>query len=273
MPATSPILVVMIAAVRKAARKLVRDFGEVEQLQVSLKGPADFVSQADIQTEKILHEELSRARPDFSFLLEEGGVITGKDPNNYWIIDPLDGTINFLHGLPHFAISIAHESSGVLNAGVIYDPIRDEMFQAERGNGAFLNDHRLRVSARRTLEDSVLATGIPCLGHDHGPACLDMLSAAMGACAGVRRFGAATLDLAYVAAGRYEGFWETGLKPWDLAAGILLVREAGGMVSDLKGGKTMMKCGDIIATNDLLDQPITRLLRDATGKKGKQGKG
>ena len=272
MATMSPILTVIIAAARMAARKLVRDFGEVEQLQVSLKGPADFVSQADIQAEKTLHAELSRARPDFGFLMEESGTIAGKDPDNRWIIDPLDGTINFLHGLPHFAISIAHESNGILNAGVIYDPVRDEMFRAERGQGAFLNDRRLRVSARRALENSVLATGIPCLGRDRHPAYLEMLSAVMDTCAGVRRFGSAALDLAYVAAGRYEGLWETGLKPWDMAAGILLVREAGGMVSDLKGGATMMESGNIIATNDLLDQPISRLLRDAIGKKGKPDK-
>jgi myo-inositol-1(or 4)-monophosphatase len=272
VPVTSPILTVMIAAARKAARKLVRDFGEVEQLQVSLKGPADFVSQADIQAEKTLHAELSRARPDFGFLMEEGGAIAGQDPDNRWIIDPLDGTINFLHGLPHFAISIAHESGGVLNAGIIYDPVRDEMFRGERGKGAFLNDRRLRVSVRRALENSVLATGIPCLGRDPHPAYLHMLDAVMGACVGVRRCGSAALDLAYVAAGRYEGFWEIGLKPWDLAAGILLVREAGGMVSDLEGGETMMESGDILATNDLLDQPIAHLLRDAIGKKENPGR-
>ena len=267
MSTISPILTVMVAAARKAARKLVRDFGEVEQLQVSLKGPADFVSKADIQAEKTLREELSRARQDFGFLLEEGGLIAGNDTDNRWIIDPLDGTMNFLHGLPHFAISIAHESNGVLNAGIVYDPVRDEMFRAERGKGAFLNDRRLRVSARQALENSVLATGIPCLGRDPHPAYLDMLSAVMENCAGVRRFGSAALDLAYVAAGRYEGFWETGLESWDIAAGIILVREAGGMVSDLKGGGTMMESGDIIATNYLLDQPIVRLLRDSVGKK------
>lgn len=235
MPPPSPIVNVMTGAARKAARGLIRDFGEVEQLQVSLKGPADFVSSADIKAERVLQRELGRARPNFGFLLEESGDIEGGDKANRWVVDPLDGTLNFLHGLPHFAISIAHERMGEVVAGLIYDPLRDEMFIAEKGQGAFVNDRRLRVSARRKLSEAVLATGIPCLGRGRHPA--------------------------YVAAGRFEGFWEIGLKRWDIAAGILLVREAGGVVSEVDGGGNVLESGNVLATNDFLNQPIAGLLR------------
>src|SRR5689334_12091471 len=237
MTPRSALLNVMTKAVDKAARGLKRDFGEVEQLQVSTKGPSDFVSNADLKADRILREELAKARPGFSFLTEESGTIAGSDTEHRWIIDPLDGTTNFLHGLPHFAISVALEKSGDIVAGVIYDPIKNEMFVAEKGGGAFLNDRRIRVSARTSLGESMLATGIPFRGHGDRDSVVKQLHAAMRETAGVRRFGAAALDLAYVAAGRYEGFWEEDLSPWDVAAGILLVREAGGYVSDLKGGQ------------------------------------
>ncbi len=262
MALRSPNINVMVAAARKAARGLVRDFGEVEQLQVSMKGTSDFVSSADLRTEKILRQELKKARPDFGFLLEEGGEIdAGKSQR--WIIDPLDGTTNFLHGIPHFAISIGLEREGELIAGVIYQPLTDEMFAAEKGAGAFVNEHRLRVSARRKLEDAVLTTGIPHLGRGDHKLFLKQLGAAMGAVAGLRRFGAACLDLAYVAAGRCEGFWEMGLKPWDMAAGALMVKEAGGYVTDFAGRQSFLETGDIIAANAHLHQPLSRLLGDA----------
>jgi len=251
----------MTAAAYKAARRLVRDFGEVEQLQVSQKGPADFVSAADLRTEKILHEELERARPGFGFLLEEAGAIAGSDPHHRWIIDPLDGTSNFLHGLPHFAISIALERDGEIVAGVVYEPLRDETFWAEKGVGTYLNARRLRVSARRQLKDSLIATGIPFLGHGDQATFLKALEAVMGRVAGVRRFGSAALDLAYVAAGRYDGFWETALGAWDIAAGILLVREAGGYVTEIGGGPRMLESGSVLAANDHLHPILKDVLR------------
>jgi len=261
MTPRSAILNVMTKAVDKAARALKRDFGEVEQLQVSQKGPSDFVSNADHKSERILREELSKARPTFGFLAEESGAHAGTDPEHRWVIDPLDGTTNFLHGLPHFAISVGLEKSGEVVAGVIYDPIKNELFVAEKGGGAFMNDRRLRVSARKALGDSLLATGIPFRGHGDPVAFSRQLEFAMRETAGVRRFGSAALDLAYVAAGRYDGYWEEGLSAWDVAAGILLVREAGGYVSDLKGGQTMLHGGSILATNGLLHAPIQSLLK------------
>ncbi len=259
----SPILNVMVGAAQKASRALVRDFGEVENLQVSKKGPADFVSAADRKAEKTLREELAKARPKYGFLLEEGGEIPGTDTSNQWIVDPLDGTTNFLHGLPHFAISIGLMRDGEPFAGVVYEPIGDQMFTAEKGQGAQLNGRRLRVSARRNLEESLFATGIPFKGVRDHPAFLRQLGAVMGASAGVRRFGSAALDLAYVAAGRYEGYWETGIKPWDMTAGIVLVREAGGFVTTIEGGKDMLKTGSILAANDSLHGALGKLLRRA----------
>ncbi|MDH5749870.1 MAG: inositol monophosphatase [Rhodospirillales bacterium] len=256
----SALINVMCGAAQKAARKLVRDFGEVEHLQVSKKGPADFVSNADFAAEKTLKEELSKARPKFGFLLEEGGSVVGSDTSNRWIVDPLDGTTNFLHGIPHFAISIGLERDNDLLAGVIYEPVHDEMFWAEKGQGAYLNGRRLRVSGRARMEDSLFATGIPFKGrNDHEPF-LRQLEAVMAVSSGVRRFGSAALDLAYLAAGRYDGFWEMGLSPWDMAAGIVLVREAGGFVTDLEGGKKIMETGNILAANDLLHGPLLKLL-------------
>jgi myo-inositol-1(or 4)-monophosphatase len=260
MAARSALYNVMERAARKAARGLVHDFGEIENLQVSVKGPADFVSTADLQAERTLKAELGRARPDYGFLMEEGGATAG-DGRHRWIVDPLDGTTNFLHGIPHFAISIALERENEIIAGVVYDPMRDEMFYAEKGFGAFVNDRRLRVSARPHLADSVIATGIPFRERGDHPFYLKLLGAVMGETAGVRRMGAASLDLAYVAAGRYDGFFEMGLSPWDIAAGSILVREAGGYVSDLAGGRDYLKSGDVIASNDRLNVPLGRLLR------------
>jgi len=259
----SALLNVMTQAAQKAARGLVRDFGEIENLQVSKKGTGDFVSNADTKAEKTLVYELTKARPNYSFLLEEGGKIEGSDTSNRWIIDPLDGTTNFLHGIPHFSISIALERDGELFAGVVYEPVSDQMFTAERGQGAHLNNNRIRVSARKNLEDSIFATGIPFAGRDGHSNFLNQLKAIMPETSGIRRFGSAALDLAYVAAGRFEGFWESGLSPWDIAAGIVLVREAGGFVSDLDGNNEMLKTGDIIAANDQLHTSLSNILAKA----------
>jgi myo-inositol-1(or 4)-monophosphatase len=259
----SPILNVMSNAALKAARGLLRDFGEVEQLQVSVKGPGEFVSTADLKAERTLKNELTRARPGYGLLFEEGGAKAGTDPRHRWIVDPLDGTTNFLHGIPHFAISIALERDGEIVAGLVYDPVRDEMYSAEKGLGAYVNDRRLRVSARRQLADGVIGAGMPIGARGDRPTYLAILAAIMGATGGVRRVGAAALDLAYVAAGRFDGFWEFGLSPWDIAAGLLLVREAGGYVSDLSGGQTMMTSGDVLAANDHLHLPLAALIREA----------
>src|SRR5437868_9762169 len=234
----------MTSAALKAARGLVRDFGEVEQLQVSIKGPGEFVSTADLKAERTLRNELHRARPGYGLLFEEGAEVEGTDPRHRWIVDPLDGTTNFLHGIPHFAISIALERDGEIVAGVIYEPTRDEMYWGEKGAGAYVNDRRLRVSARRQLGEAVVGTGMPFGARADQQAYMATLGAVMGATSGVRRMGSAALDLAYVAAGRYEGFWELALSPWDIAAGLLLVREAGGYVSDMAGGHEVMESGD-----------------------------
>ena len=260
MAVRSPLITVMANAAIKAARGLQRDFGEVEQLQVSQKGPADFVSTADHRAEAVLVAELQKARPKFGFLLEEGGEIAGADTSNRWVIDPLDGTTNFLHGLPHFAISIGLERDGEPHAGVIYDPLGDEMFWAEAGGGAFVNNRRLRVSSRRSLADSLIATGMPFKGRASHPAYMYMLDAVWGATAGVRRFGCASLDLAYVAAGRFDGFFEFALSPWDIAAGIVLVREAGGTVTDPDGNPRGLKRGDVLASNLQLHEALRQIL-------------
>lgn len=258
--AKTALINVMARAADKAARSLKRDFGEVSQLQVSQKGPADFVSNADVKAERTIREELQKARPAFGFLMEESGETKGSDPDSRWIVDPLDGTTNFLHSVPHFAISIALEQKGEIVAGLIYDPFKDEVFYAAKGAGAFCNDRRLRVSGRRALNESLLATGIPFKGHGDPDKFAKQLAAAMRETAGVRRFGAAALDLAYVAAGRFDGFWEEGLSPWDIAAGLIIVREAGGYITDLKGGKTMMETGNVLATNGTLHTPIQALI-------------
>lgn len=262
--ARSALLNVMVQATRKAARVLSRDFGEVENLQVSRKGPGDFVTAADRRVEEILHEELARARPGYSFLMEESGRIEGKDKTHCWIIDPIDGTTNFMHGIPLFVISVALQRDGELVAGVIYNPVSDELFVAERGAGAYLNDKRLRVAGRGTLDDAVVCCGVPHAGRgDHGKF-LRELSAVQARVAGIRRTGAAALDLAWVAAGRFDAFWERGLNAWDMAAGILLIREAGGMVTDLDNKYNMLSTGEVIAANDALHPVLYKQIRQAT---------
>jgi len=259
----SPLLTIMVNAAQKAGRALRRDFGEIENLQVLKKGPADFVTKADTKAEKIIVEELQKSRPAYGFILEEGGVLEGSDISNKWIIDPLDGTTNFLHGIPHFAVSVALERDKRIEAGVVYNPITDDLYYAERGSGAFLRDSRLRVSGRAQIQESLFATGIPFMGRDGHEVFIKELEAVMAASAGVRRFGAAALDLAFVAAGRYDGFWERGLSSWDMAAGMLLVREAGGMITDFAGRDRMLESGDIIATNASLDRDFRQLLKNA----------
>jgi myo-inositol-1(or 4)-monophosphatase len=260
MPYLSPALNVMIAAARKAGRGLIRDFGELENLQISKKGPADFVSTADSRTERILIEELTKARPGYGFLLEEGGAVEGRDKTHRFIIDPIDGTTNFLHGIPQFAISIALEREGQLVSALVFNPVTDEMYVAEKSHGAYLNDRRLRVAARQNLSDILVASGAPFLGKDGREAFLTELNVVISSTAGMRRFGSASLDLAWTASGRFDAFWERNLKAWDIAAGILLVREAGGVVSDLDGRDCMMDCGHILAANDSLHRPLLALL-------------
>jgi myo-inositol-1(or 4)-monophosphatase len=250
----------MVAAARKAARALMRDFGEVEQLQASRKGPADFVSKADLKAERILREELGKARPHYGMVLEETGVIEGPDKSHCWYVDPLDGTTNFLHGLPHWAISIGLEREEQLVAGLIFNPLTNDLYMAERGQGAWLNDRRMRVSGRKELRDALLVTGIPYHGKGGHDVFAGELSRIMPEVAGVRRFGSAALDLAWVASGRFDGFWERGLSSWDVAAGIVLVREAGGRVSGLDGGHDMLNSGQILASNEALHEPILGLL-------------
>ena len=263
MPA-SALITVMLAAARKAGRSLARDFGEVEQLQVSLKGPANFVSAADTRAEEILYTELIRARPGYGFLMEERGEVEGADRTHRWIVDPLDGTTNFLHGIPHFAISIALEREGDLVAGLIFNPANQETVTAERGKGAYLNDRRrLRIAARTELSASVIGTGIPHSGRPEHDLFLEELRAVMAASAGVRRLGAASLDLAWTAAGRLDGFWERNLRPWDLAAGIVILREAGGYVSDAEGKDGILEKGNIVAGNEAIHRHLLKLLKTA----------
>src|SRR5262245_2402083 len=259
----SALLNVMMQAARKAARTLKRDFGEVEHLQVSLKGPANFVTAADRRAEEILHDELTKARPGYGFLGEEGGRREGADKTHTWIVDPLDGTSNFLHGIPHFAVSIALEREGTIVAGVIYNPANDELFTGERGKGAFLNDQRLRVAARRRLVDAVVACGLPHHGKSDLPLFRSEFAAIQDKVAGLRRFGAATLDLAWVAAGRLDGYWERNIAAWDMAAGLLLVREAGGYVTAIDGGDDMLAKGHVLAGNETIHRELLRLLKEA----------
>ncbi|PZQ47122.1 MAG: inositol monophosphatase [Rhodovulum sulfidophilum] len=254
---------VMIKAARKAARGLVRDFGEVENLQVSAKGPGDFVSRADLKAEQVIRDELTEARPNYGWLGEESEEVKGADPTRRWIVDPLDGTTNFLHGVPHWAISIALEHKGEIVAGVIYDPAKDEMFVAEKGAGAYVNDRRIRVSGRREIGEMIFGTGIPWGGSRDLPRTLRELAALTPRTAGIRRMGAAALDFAYVAAGRLDGFWEHGLKPWDMAAGLLLVREAGGFAGPFDEGADIFESQGVIAANAAAFEPLTKILRDA----------
>jgi myo-inositol-1(or 4)-monophosphatase len=259
----SALLNVMTKAARKAARGLKRDYGEVEKLQVSMKGPGNFVTAADRRAEQVLREELMAARPGYSFVGEEGGRIDGPDKTHTWLVDPLDGTTNFLHGIPQFAISIGLERDGVMVAGLVYNPVSDEMFTAERGKGAFLNDQRLRVAARRRMADAVVACGLPHLGRGDLELFRGEFAAVQEKVAGLRRFGAAALDLAFIAAGRFDIYWERNLSPWDMAAGILLVREAGGFVTDCDGGEAMFEKKHIAAGNDTLHGELLRTLKVA----------
>ncbi len=267
MATLSPTLTIMIRAAEKAGRVLVRDFGEVEQLQVSRKGPGDFVTAADKRAEEIIFEELQKARPDYSFLMEEGGKVEGKDPDNAWIIDPIDGTHNFMHGIPHWCISIALESKGKILAGVIYDPAKDELFYAEKGMGAFLRGgKRLRASGRNDLESCVVATGYTGKDPAYRTAFVNALNDIIEDAPMIRRFGSAALDLAYIAAGRLDGYYEMLIKPWDVAAGILLVREAGGMVSSINDRSDPVYSGNIIAANTHIHGDLLKILQSA-GKK------
>jgi myo-inositol-1(or 4)-monophosphatase len=259
----SAILNVMIKAAFRAGRGLKRDLGEVEKLQVSLKGPGNFVTAADRRAEETVREELLKARPDYGFLGEEGGARAGADKSHRWIVDPLDGTTNFLHGIPHFAVSIALERNGAIVAGLTYNPANDELFVAERGKGAFLNDQRLRVAARQRLADAIVACGLPHFGRGDLALARKEIAAAQQRFAGLRRLGAATLDLAWIAAGRFDAYWERDLSPWDLAAGMLLVREAGGFVSDIEGGEATPAKGDIAAGNETMHRELIRLLKQA----------
>jgi myo-inositol-1(or 4)-monophosphatase len=256
----SPNITVMIKAARKASSKLRRDFGEVEQLQISNKGPGDFVTNADIRTEEILRDTLDHARPGYSFLMEESGKIIGSETNKRWIIDPIDGTTNFIHGIPHFAISIALEDNGEILAGVVYEPINDQMFWAEKGNGAWLNDRRIRVSGRNHIHDSIFATGIP-LEKKKQKNIFKQIENVVTASAGVRRFGSAALDLAYVAAGRFDGFWETNLNAWDIAAGVVLIKESGGMITEINGGNNFLETGSVVASNPNLYTEFRKIIQ------------
>ncbi len=259
--AYSTILNVMVGAARKATRPLRRDFGEVENLQVSLKGPANFVTKSDERTEQIIRDELARARPTYGFLMEEQGAIDGTDGQHRWIVDPIDGTTNFIHGIPHFAISIALQRGDDIVAGMIYNPITEDLFTAERGRGAYLNDRRLRVAARKNLSDAVVVCGIPHLGRGDHAVFRAEIERVQAKAAGIRRFGAASLDLAWVAAGRLDGYWERWLQPWDIAAGVLMVREAGGRVEDVDGGSDALKTGNVLAANDDLFMQLQRTLK------------
>lgn len=252
---------VMIKTARRAGRALLKDFREVEELQVSMKGPGDFVSRADRNAEELVRDALMEARPTYGFLGEEGTEIHGEDPTRRWIVDPLDGTTNFLHGMPHWAISIALEHKGKITAGVIYDPVKDEMFFAEKGEGAYLNDRRIRVSARSKTIESVFATGLPFAGGKYLPAVLQDLGRLLPVCAGVRRWGAASLDMAYVAAGRYEGYWERGLHAWDIAAGIVIVQEAGGFVEPIRDTQTLLQDGHLLCGNSDVFAQFAKIIR------------
>jgi myo-inositol-1(or 4)-monophosphatase len=259
----SALMNVMIGAARKAGRSLARDFGEVAQLQVSVKGPANFVTAADQRAEEIVYRELARARQGYGFLMEEGGEIEGDDKTHRWIVDPLDGTTNFLHSIPLFAISIALEREGDLVAGLIYNPVSDELYTAEKGKGAFLNDKRLRVAARKSLQDSVLGTGIPFRGRGGYDRHVRETGPLMREVAGIRRTGAASIDLAWTAAGRFDGYWEHDLQPWDIGAGIVILREAGGIATDASGGEEMFDKGSIVAANPTIHKLLLASLRKA----------
>jgi myo-inositol-1(or 4)-monophosphatase len=262
MPA-SALMNVMIGAARKAGRSLARDFGEVENLQVSVKGPANFVTAADLRAEEIIFAELSKARPGYGFLMEERGEVEGADRTHRWIVDPLDGTTNFLHSIPIFAVAIALEREGELVAGLIYNPVMNETFTAEKGQGAFLNDRRIRVAARAELGTAVIGTGVPHSGRPGHEQFLREVRAVMASSAGVRRTGSAALDLAWTAAGRFDGFWESNLRPWDMAAGIILTKEAGGYATDMNGKDKIFETGSIVAGNETIQLKLLKILKSA----------
>lgn len=265
MAASTPIMNIMMRASEKAARSLLRDFNEVEHLQVSRKGPGDFVSAADRRSEELIFEELKKARPDYHFLMEENGAVEGKDSDFRWIIDPLDGTTNFLHGLPHWCISIALEHKDEIIAGLIHDPVKDEIFHAEKGKGAFMRRRRLRVSGRNNAESSVIVTGAPRRAVEKRKQFMDEYHAMQESGFALRRFGAAALDLAYVAAGRCEAFWERDLKAWDVAAGIIIVKESGGFISDIDDiRRNPVNTGNIVASNEHLFNDIQKILKKAS---------
>lgn len=253
----------MLKAARRAGKSLVKDFREVENLQVSTKGPGDFVSKADREAERMIKEDLMGARPTYGWLGEESAPEEGADPTRRWLVDPLDGTTNFLHGMPHWAVSIALEHKGEIVSAVVFDAAKDEMFWAEKGAGAWMNERRLRVSGRRQMHEAVFATGVPFGAKKTLPAMLADLARLMPACAGVRRWGAASLDLAYVAAGRFDGYWERELQAWDIAAGVLLVREAGGIVQALREGDDVLEKGAVLCSNDPLFAQFSKIIRNA----------
>ena len=268
----SAVLNVMVKAAHRAGRSLKRDLGEVEHLQVSVKGPRNFVTAADHRAEAIVREELAKARPDYGFLGEEGGAREGSDKSHRWIVDPLDGTTNFLHGIPHFAVAIALERNGVIVAGLVYNPANDETFLAERGKGAYLNDKRIRVAARENLAEAVVACGLPHYGRGDLALARYEIAAAQAHFAGLRRYGAAALDLAWIAAGRLDAYWERDLSPWDVAAGLILVREAGGFVSDIDGKDNAIAKGQVVAGNDTMHRALLKLLKEA-GKEAEKEAG
>ena len=260
MPNQSATINVMIQAARKAAKSLLKDFTEVENLQASTKSPGDFVSKADLRAERIIKYELEKARPYYGWVGEESEEIVGKDPTRRWIVDPLDGTSNFLHGIPHWAISIALEHKNEITTGVIYDPIRDECFFAEKGNGAWLNEKRLRVSGRDQMIEMLFSTGIPFANKPGLSLTLEEIKRIMPMCSGLRRDGSAALDLAYVASGRFDGYWERGLNSWDIAAGVIIVRESGGIICSLSKEKNPLSSGSVLASSNKIFDDFSRLI-------------
>src|SRR5215831_16383663 len=259
----SALINVMVKAALRAGRNLKRDLGEIEHLQVSLKGPANFVTKADKRAEEMLYEDLAKARPGYGFIGEEGGTREGADKTHTWIVDPLDGTTNFLHGIPQFAISIGLRREDTVIAGVIYNPANDELYIAERGKGAFLNDQRLRVAGRRKLTDCVIGCGLPHIGRGDLALFRAEMTAIQDKVAGLRRFGAASLDLAFVAAGRLDGFWERDLSPWDIAAGQIMVRESGGIVSGTEGHDNALTTGNVVCGNEFVHGELVNILKAA----------
>lgn len=257
----SALINVMVKAARRAGRSLKRDLGEIEHLQVSLKGPANFVSLADKRAEEMLYDDLAKARPGYGFIGEEGGTREGSDKSHTWIVDPLDGTTNFLHGIPQFAISIALKRDDTVIAGVIYNPANDELYIAERGKGAFLNDQRLRVAGRRQLNECVVACGLPHIGRGDHALFRTEMTEIQNRVAGLRRFGAASLDLAFVAAGRLDGYWERNLQAWDIAAGQIMVREAGGIISGLEGHDNALTTGNVVCGNEYVHDELVKILK------------